>query len=94
MIAKGFDPSVYVISKDRPQFTSLPFFVRPGGDGFDYTVFVEGESFTVTKANDLAFLGYFEQLCAGVWRAIRRFFARIGQWFDAPLYGKPKKKSK
>ncbi len=104
MIAKGLDPSVYVISKDRPQFTSLPFFVRPGGDGFDYTVFVEGESFTVTKANDLAFLGYFEQLCAGaiygrpsgggVWRAIRRFFARIGQWFDAPLYDKPKKKSK
>jgi hypothetical protein len=106
MTAKGLDPSVYVISKDRPQFTSLPFFVRPGGDGYTYTVFIKGESFSVTKANDLAFLGYFEQLCAAaifgramaraqgrtVWRHIKHVFARIGAWFDAPLYDKPKKK--
>lgn len=101
MEAQGLDPSVYVISKDRPQFTSLPFFVRPGGDGYNYTVFVDGESFTVTKANDLAFLEHFEQLCAGaiygrpsgggVLDATRKFFARIGAWFDAPLYEKPKK---
>jgi len=102
MAAKGLDPSVYVISKDRPQFTSLPFFVRPFGDGYNYTVFIDGESFTVTKANDLAFLGYFEQLCAGaiygrpdgggLWRSVRKFTARIGQWFNAPLYDRPKKK--
>ena len=104
MTSKGLDPSVYVISKDRPQFTSLPFFVRPGGDGFDYTVFVDGKHFTVTKANDIAFLGYFEQLCAGaifgdgksgrsgVWRSIKKFSARVAAWFDAPLYDKPKKK--
>jgi hypothetical protein len=106
MIAKGLDPSVYVISKDRPQFTSLPFFVRPGGDGYNYTVFIKGESFSVTKANDLAFLGYFEKLCAGAiygramaraqgrsfWGQVRSFAARIGAWFDAPLYDRPKKK--
>ena len=105
MTAKGLDPSVYVISKDRPQFTSLPFFVRPSGDGYTYTVFIKGESFSVTKANDLAFLGYFEQLCAGaiygramaraqgrtVWGHIKHFFKRIGRWFDAPLYDKVKK---
>ena len=106
MTAKGLDPSVYVISKDRPQFTSLPFFVRPGGDGYTYTVFIKGESFSVTKANDLTFLGYFEQLCAGaiygramaraqgrtVWGHIKHFFTCIGAWFDAPLYDKPKQK--
>ncbi len=59
MLEKGLDPSAYIISKDRAQFTSLPFFVRPGGDGFNYTVFIDGESFSVTKANDMAFLGYF-----------------------------------
>ena len=99
MEAKGLDLSVYVISKDRPPFTSLPFFVRPSGDGYSYTVFIKGESFSVTKANDLAFLGYFEQLCAGaiygramapaqgrtVWGHIKHVFTRIGAWFDAPL---------
>ena len=106
MEAKGLDPAVYVISKDRPQFTSLPFFVRPGGDGYNYTVFIKGQSFSVIKANDLAFLGYFEQLCAGAiygraiaraqgrsfWGHIKRFVARIGAWFDAPLYDRVKKK--
>ncbi|MBN8980954.1 MAG: hypothetical protein J0I29_06725 [Rhizobiales bacterium] len=101
MEAQGLDPSVYVISKDRPQFTSLPFFVRPGGDGYNYTVFIDGESFTVTKVNDLAFLDHFEQLCAGaiygkpesgsLFRTIGQFFGRIRAWFDAPLYEKPKK---
>ncbi|MBI3700744.1 MAG: hypothetical protein HY242_09920 [Afipia sp.] len=101
MKQQGLDPSVYVISKDRPQFTSLPFFVRPGGDGYNYTVFINGESFTVTKANDLAFLEHFEQLCAGaiygrpeggLWKSVRKFFARIVAWFDAPLYDRPEKK--
>jgi len=70
MEARGLDPAAYVISEDRVQFTSLPFFVRPGGGGFNYTVFINGESFSVTKANDMAFLGYFEQLCAR--RRLRR----------------------
>lgn len=103
MLAKGLDPSAYIISKDRVQFTSLPFFVRPGGDGFNYTVFVDGESFSVTKANDLAFLGYFEQLCAAAiadekqelptlesfWTRLAASFGRIERWFNTPMFKKP-----
>lgn len=106
MIAKGLDPAVYVISKDSPQFTSLPFFVRPGGDGYSYTVFIKGEAFSVIKANDLAFLGYFEQLCAGAiygrateraqrhtaWGHVKGVFVRLGQWLKAPFLEKPKNK--
>ncbi len=102
MQARGLDPSAYIISKDRVQFTSLPFFIRPGGDGFNYTVFIDGESFSVTKANDMAFLGYFEQLCAAAIAgdgtppgsssflgklALR--FEGIVRWFDAPIFRKP-----
>ena len=101
MQANGLDPSAYIIAKDRVQFTSLPFFVRPGGDGFNYTVFIDGQSFTMTKANDMAFLGTFEQLCAGAIfddpRARRRSmwtdcvlgFRRLRKWLDAPLYDGP-----
>ncbi len=49
MTAKALDPSVYVISKDRPQFTSLPFFVRPSGDGYTYTLQEIGRIFSVTR---------------------------------------------
>jgi len=98
MVARGLDPASYVISKDRVQFTELPFFVRPGGNGYNYTVFIEGESFTVTKADDMAFLGYFEQLCAAAiedetqasaspwWAKVCAPFRRIKAWFDAPLF--------
>jgi len=103
MEANGLDPSAYIISKDRVQFCSLPFFVRPGGDGFNYTVFIDGESFSVTKINDLAFLGYFEQLCAAAVEdstavetiasplsqgRIADIFSRIQQWLNAPVVGK------
>ena len=30
---------------------------------YDYTVFVDGESFTVTEPNDIVFLDYFHQRC-------------------------------
>lgn len=98
MQANGLDPSAYIIAKDRVQFTSLPFFVRPGGDGFNYTVFIDGESFTVTKANDMAFLGTFEQLCAGaifddsrarprsIWTDVVLGFRWVRKWLNAPLY--------
>jgi hypothetical protein len=98
MEARGLDPASYVISKDRVQFAELPIFVRPGGNGYNYTVFVADESFTVTKANDLAFLGYFEQLCAAAmaeeteatpaswWERVCVPFRRISAWFDAPLF--------
>lgn len=103
MEARGLDPALYVISKDRVQFTSLPFFVRPGGDGFSYTVFIDGESFSVTKANDMAFLSYFEQLCAGAIAGegsrsvapslpskLAARFERIWKWFDTPMFDEKK----
>ena len=104
MRANGLDPAAYIIAKDPVQFTSLPFFVRPGGDGYNYTVFIDGESFTVTKASDTAFLGYFEQLCAGALEdshpggttshslqaRLSGLAARVLKWFNTPLYDKPK----
>lgn len=102
MEANGLDPSAYIISKDRAQFCSLPFFVRPGGDGFNYTVFIDGESFSVTKINDMAFLGYFEQLCAAAIAdstaaettalppsqgRMGSILSRIRQWLNAPVAG-------
>ncbi len=103
MQARGLDPSAYVISKDRVQFTELPSFIRPGGDGYNYTVFVDGESFTVTKATDMAFLGYFEQLCAAaiaddapkpaslsLWSRLCAPFKRLKAWFDVPLFDETK----
>ncbi|MBX9712017.1 MAG: hypothetical protein K2X60_13375 [Xanthobacteraceae bacterium] len=101
MRANGLDPSAYIVAKDRVQFTSLPFFVRPGGDGFNYTVFIDGKSFTVTKANDMAFLGAFEQLCAGatfddprpsprsMWDEFALSFRRMRKWLNAPIYDEP-----
>lgn len=99
MQARGLDPSVYVISKDRVQCTELPIFIRHGGNGYNYTVFVDDESFTVTKANDMAFLGYFEQLCAAaivdetpeparlsLLSKLCAPFKRCMAWFDAPLF--------
>lgn len=103
MEANGLDPSAYIVAKDRVQFCSLPFFVRPGGDGFNYTVFIDGESFSVTKINDMAFLGYFEQLCAAAIGDTGKaepfvpppspprapdMFSRIQQWLNTPLVGK------
>jgi hypothetical protein len=98
MQARGLDPSLYVISKDRVQVTELPTFIRPGGNGYNYTVFVDDESFTVTKPNDMAFLGYFEQLCAAaivddapepapsLWSKVCAPFKRVKSWFDVPLF--------
>jgi hypothetical protein len=106
MQANGLDPSAYIIAKDRVQFTSLPFFVRPGGDGFNYTVFIDGQSFTVTKPDDMAFLGTFEQLCAGalfddprgrprsMWTDFALSFRRLRRWLNAPIYRAPNEPEK
>ena len=61
MIAQGLDPSRFVISKDRATPPSMVPFVGPFF--YDYTVFVDGESFTLTEPNDMVFLEYFEKLC-------------------------------
>jgi hypothetical protein len=59
MIARGLDPSEFVISKDnatRPMPWLDPFF-------YDYTVFIGDEHFTVTEPNDIRFLSFFFQRC-------------------------------
>jgi hypothetical protein len=61
MIAHGLDPSGFVISKDRATPPSGVPFV--GSFFHDYTVFVDGESFTLTEPNDMVFLEYFLKLC-------------------------------
>jgi hypothetical protein len=60
MIAHGLEPDSFVISKDRATPPSVPFI---GPFFYDYTVFVDGESFTVTEPNDITFLDYFHQRC-------------------------------
>ena len=60
MIAYGLEPAHFVISKDRATPPSVPFI---GPFFYDYTVFVDGESFTVTEPNDIRFLEYFHQRC-------------------------------
>ena len=53
MVEHGLDPSRFVIAKDR----SLLSKARPfGARLWDYTVFVDGEHFTVTSPNDASFL--------------------------------------
>jgi hypothetical protein len=61
MIAHELDPSGFVISKDRATPPSGVPFVGPFF--YDYTVFVDGESFTLTEPNDMVFLDYFLKLC-------------------------------
>ena len=60
MVAHGLEPDSFVISKDRATPPSVPFI---GPFFYDYTVFVDGESFTVTEPNDITFLDYFHQRC-------------------------------
>jgi hypothetical protein len=61
MIAHGLDPSSFVISKDRATPSSVVPFVGPFF--YAYTVFIDGESFTLTEPNDMVFLDYFVKLC-------------------------------
>jgi hypothetical protein len=60
MITQGLDPAAFVIAKDRSLLTNeRPF----GSQEWDYTVFVDGDHFTVTKPDDLSFLAYFVDRC-------------------------------
>jgi hypothetical protein len=60
MIAHGLEPSKFVISKD----SASPSTRHVVGTFFhDYTVFVEGEHFTLTEPSDMVFLDYFLKLC-------------------------------
>lgn len=58
MIARGLDPSQFVISKDRATPATVPVI---GPFFYDYTVFFGDEHFTVTEPNDMLFLDYLRQ---------------------------------
>ena len=60
MMARGLEPTQFVISKDRATPPTVPFI---GPFFYDYTVFVGGENFTVTEPDDIKFLDYFFQRC-------------------------------
>src|ERR1700747_589124 len=60
-IAHGLDPSGFVISNERA--TPPPGVPLVGPFFYDYTWFVDGESFTFTEPNDMVFLDYFLKLC-------------------------------
>ncbi|MHB8268055.1 hypothetical protein [Bradyrhizobium sp.] len=56
MVAHGLEAGDFIISKDNAASSNA----RPLGPFFyDYTVFVGGESFTVTEPNDIRFFDYF-----------------------------------
>jgi hypothetical protein len=60
MIAHGLEPASFVISKDLATPPTVPWV---GPFFYDYTVFVDGENFTVTEPNDIKFLDYFYARC-------------------------------
>lgn len=97
MIDRGIDPASFIISKDQAQVTRLTVAYRPGGHPIDYTVFVDGRSFTVTHPNDMSFLRYFYSLCVNddatdeLQRRLTRpnfvmaWLDRIGRWLNQPI---------
>jgi hypothetical protein len=60
MVAHGLEPANFVISKDYATPATVPWV---GPFFYDYTVFVDGENFTVTEPNDIQFLDYFHERC-------------------------------
>lgn len=55
MLAQGLEPSAFVISKDRATPATVPWV---GPFFWDYTVFVDGDHFTITEPNDARFLEF------------------------------------
>jgi hypothetical protein len=90
MIAHGLEPGNFVISKDRATPPSVPFI---GPFFYDYTVFVDGESFTVTEPNDMVFLDYFYKRCTAedeispteTARRTRGLIHRFFSWMAQPI---------
>jgi hypothetical protein len=87
MIARGLEPSQFVISKDRaaPPMVPLmgPFF-------YEYTVFIGEENFTVTEPNDVKFLDFFYRRCTAEDTAapVRKrdgLINRIFRWMAQPI---------
>lgn len=91
MIAHGLEPAGFVISKDLATPPTVPWV---GPFFYDYTVFVDGENFTVTEPSDIKFLDYFYQRCiaedeAPQAMAQRRrhpgLIRRIFRWMAQPI---------
>ena len=87
MTAHGLDPSNFVISKDRGASAAVPII---GPFFYDYTLFVDGENFTVTEPNDIKFLEYLYQRCIDVDEAPpprRRpgVIHKIFRWMTQPI---------
>ena len=89
MLAQGLEPSEFVISKDRATPPTMPFI---GPFFYDYTVFVGGESFTVTEPNDVKFLEYFYQRCVAENEATPAqqqrppgLISRVFRWMAQPI---------
>jgi hypothetical protein len=60
MVEHGLEPDAFLISKDRATPSSL---YVTGAFFFEYTVYVDGENFTVTEPNDMTFLEFFHKRC-------------------------------
>ncbi|OQW60055.1 MAG: hypothetical protein A4S14_19235 [Proteobacteria bacterium SG_bin9] len=94
MLARGLDPSAFVISKDYSA-SSHNRFLGAGHRYYDYTVFVGDENFTVTMPDDMRFLAFFASRCLGatddkeatsaVAEKPPGMFARIANWFGQPI---------
>lgn len=94
MVARGLDPSAFVISKDYSA-SSHNRFLGAGHRSYDYTVFVGDEHFTVTMPDDMRFLAFFASRCLSaaeddkptITTATKPagMFARISNWFSQPI---------
>lgn len=94
MIARGLDPSAFVISKDFSA-SSHNRFLGAGHRSYDYTVFVGDENFTVTMPDDMRFIAFFASRCLGatddeeatpdVAAKPPGMLTRIANWFSRPL---------
>ncbi len=60
MLAHGLEPSRFVIAKNSVAAMVSP---RDGQVLCSYTVFVDGDHFTVAETSDLKFLNYFHERC-------------------------------
>jgi hypothetical protein len=87
MIAHGLEPAQFVISKDRATPATVPLI---GPFFYDYTVFVDGESFTVTEPNDLKFFDYLFERCTAEDEPAttprrRGLIHRVFRWMAQPI---------
>ena len=84
MIAHGLDPARFVISKDRAA-PAVPFI---GPFFYEYTVFVDEKSFSVTEPNDMVFLEFFHNRCIADEDRVPRAagpITRFLRWMSRPI---------